>query len=115
MGENPGAVFDKPGEGIQETLAGYWPEGRVTAVQPANSYPASSTASRSGVSPGSGSPEIRTVPAATSTSTPLTPGSLLISALTALAQCSQVIPVTVMERVGTVTIVTPGRPGADAV
>lgn len=36
-------------------------------------------ATRSGLSPGTGPPVIRTVPAATSTSTPVTPGSLLIS------------------------------------
>ena len=48
--------------------------------QPANSYPASSTAPRSWASPGTGSPEMRTVPAATSTSTPVTPVSLLPAA-----------------------------------
>ena len=61
-------------------------------------------ASRSAESPGTGSPVIRTVPAATSTPTPVTPGSLPTSARTALAQCSQLMPVTMMERVATVQI-----------
>jgi hypothetical protein len=45
------------------------------------------------------------MPAVTSTSTPVTPGSLLISARTALAQWSQVIPVTAIWRVDTIVIV----------
>jgi len=71
--------------------------------QPANSYPASSTAPRSEASPGSGSPVTATVPAATSTSTP---GSLPISARTALAQWLHVIPVTAMERVDAIAMLT---------
>ena len=43
----------------------------------------------------------------TSTSTAVTPGSLLISARTALAQWSQVIPVTAIQRVDTIVIVAP--------
>ena len=90
------------------------PERPAGVPSPANWYPASSTASRSDTSPGSGSPETRTVPAATSTSTPVTPGSLLISARTALAQWSQVIPVTAMWRVDTIVIVTSAPPVSDA-
>ncbi len=46
----------------------------------------------------SGWPLTLTVPAATSTSTPLTLGSLPIPARTAVAQCSRLIPVTISER-----------------
>ena len=91
------------------------PERSAGVPSAANSYPASSTASRSGASPGSGSPQTRTAPAATSTSTPVTPGSLLISARTALAQWSQVIPVTAIRRVGTIVIVASALADSDAV
>jgi len=72
--------------------------------QPPNSYPASEMAWRSASSPGTGSPVIRTWPAATSTSIPVTPVSLPTSARTALAQWSQLMPVTEITRVATAAI-----------
>src|SRR5260370_35367371 len=64
-------------------------------------------ASRSSASPGSGSPVTCTFPAATSTSTPVTPASAPTSARTALAQCSQLIPLTMIDRVATAAILAP--------
>src|SRR5260370_7051509 len=64
-------------------------------------------ASRSSASPGSGSPVTCTFPAATSTSTPVTPASAPTSARTALAQCSQLIPLTTIDRVATAAILAP--------
>ena len=55
------------------------------------------------------------MPVATSTSTPVTPGSLLISARTALAQWSQVIPVTAIQRVDTMVMVASALANSDAV
>jgi hypothetical protein len=54
---------------------------------------------------------IFTLPPATSTSTSVTPGSLLTSAVTALAQCSQLIPLTTMYRVSTRMMVARGGGG----
>src|SRR5260370_17120379 len=64
-------------------------------------------ASRSVASPGSGSPVTCTFPAATSTSTPVTPASAPTSARTAFAQCSQLIPLTTIDRVATAAILAP--------
>src|SRR6266568_949019 len=64
-------------------------------------------ASRSAASPGSGSPVTCTFPAATSTSTPVTPASAPTSARTAFAQCSQLIPLTTIDRVATAAILAP--------